>query len=77
MLRYLFLGRAYDKLNKPADAAKAYNKAHEIKPTDDQALLGLQILYEGQDSKSLDEYIEVSEKLALIYAHGYVVLSQV
>jgi superkiller protein 3 len=69
--RNLFLGRAYDKLNQPADAAKAYNDAAKIKPNEDQAWQGLRILYEGQGAKGVDEYITVSVRLAEIYAEAY------
>jgi superkiller protein 3 len=68
--RNLFLGRAFDKQGKPADAAKAYNEAAKIKPEDDQAWQGLRILYEGQGGKSVDEYITVAVRLAEIYAEA-------
>jgi hypothetical protein len=69
----LFLGRAYDKLNKPLDAEKAYNAAAKIKPSEDQAWQGLRMLYEGQGNKNVDEFITVSVRLAEIYAEAYAV----
>jgi hypothetical protein len=67
----LFLGRAYDKLNKPDEAAKAYYAASKIKPNEDQAWQGLRMLYEGQGSKSVDDFITVSVQLAEVYAEAY------
>jgi cytochrome c-type biogenesis protein CcmH/NrfG len=66
----LFLGRAFDKLGKPVEAAKAYDEATKIKPDEDQAWLGLRVLYEGQGTKSVNEYISVCVRLAEIYAEA-------
>jgi hypothetical protein len=71
--RRLFLGRAYDKLEKPEESEKVYNEATTIKPADDQAWQGLRALYEAQGSKMVDKFLKVSEALAEIYAAAYVV----
>jgi superkiller protein 3 len=66
----LFLGRAFDKLGKPDDAAKAYDDATRTKPNEDQAWLGLRALYETQGGAKVDEYVRVSVRLAEIYSSG-------
>ncbi|KAF1980946.1 translation repressor/antiviral protein Ski3 [Aulographum hederae CBS 113979] len=66
----LFLGRAYDKLGDPIDAANSYEAATKLKPEDPQAWIGLQTVYEAQDSKKVDEYISISLRLAAIYAEA-------
>lgn len=70
--RRLFLGRTYDKLEKPEESEKAYNEAAAIKPADDQAWKGLLALYEAQGSKTVDKFLAASEGLAQVYAAAYV-----
>jgi cytochrome c-type biogenesis protein CcmH/NrfG len=65
---HLFLGRASQQVGKPDDAAKAYKDATKIKPNDTQAWLGLQALYDAQGPSKLDEFVDVSLRLAEIYA---------
>lgn len=64
----LFLGRAYDGLNKLSDSAQAYEDAAKLQPDEAQAWLGLRNLYEKQGKEKIDEYTRVGLKLAEIYA---------
>jgi superkiller protein 3 len=66
--RHLFLGRSCDKLGKPDDAEKAYRDATRIKPTDVQAWLGLQGLFESKRKDKVDEYVDICLRLAELYA---------
>ncbi|KAI9685324.1 MAG: Superkiller protein 3 [Bathelium mastoideum] len=64
----LFLGRGLDKQGKIDDAIKTYESATAIKPNDDQAWLGLRTLYEDRGPEKVGEYIDVSIRLADLYA---------
>ncbi|KAF2085425.1 TPR-like protein [Saccharata proteae CBS 121410] len=64
----LFLGRALEKRGQLEEAAKAYEDAAKSKPEDDQAWLGLRLLYEGQGGKKVDGVLEVGRRLAELYA---------
>jgi len=64
----LFRGRAYEKLGEIDNAVKAYRGAADLKPDDTQAWLGLSLLYEGQGAKYVDEYGDVSVRLAVLFA---------
>ncbi|KAJ9360584.1 hypothetical protein C8Q69DRAFT_410888 [Paecilomyces variotii] len=65
---HVFLGLAYDKLNKNDEAEKAYRAATKLKDSDKTAWQGLVNLYEKQGSHKLDAYREATVKLAQIYA---------
>ena len=67
----LFLGRGLDKQGKTQDSIEAYESATRIKSNDDQAWLGLRTVYEGQGPKKVREYIDVSLRLAELYAGLY------
>ncbi len=56
-----------DKLAKFDESERAYKKAIEIKPGDDQATKGLHMLYEVQGGAKVDEYIATSVKIAQIH----------
>lgn len=65
---YLFIGRAEDKSGRPDAAEAAYKKASELKPNDDQVWLGLRALYEAQGASKVGPFVDVSVRLAEIYA---------
>lgn len=71
LARHVFLGLAYDKLNKNDEAEKAYRAATKLKDSDKTAWQGLVNLYEKQGSHKLDAYREATVKLAQIYADAY------
>ncbi|KAM0710027.1 hypothetical protein Q7P35_002389 [Cladosporium inversicolor] len=64
----LFLGRAFEKQGKFDSAAETYQKAADSKPDEAQAWLGLCSVYEAQDSKKVDEYIEAAVRVGSIHA---------
>lgn len=66
----LYQGFAYDHLDQVEPSEAAYNKANLLKPTDPQALKGLITLYEKHGGKKLDQYHDVAQTLALLYADG-------
>lgn len=76
MSRNLFLGLAYDKLNKNDNAESAYFAATHAKLGDRTAWQGLINLYEKQGSHKLESYRYAAVNLALIFADEYVVESR-
>ncbi|RJE19868.1 hypothetical protein PHISCL_07785 [Aspergillus sclerotialis] len=64
----VFLGLALDRLNKNADAEKAYLAATRVKDSDKTAWQGLVSLYQKQGSHKLDPYREAVLKLGQIHA---------
>ncbi|KAL9096396.1 MAG: hypothetical protein Q9165_001393 [Trypethelium subeluteriae] len=64
---HLFLGRGLDRQGETENAIKAYESATEIKPKDDQAWLGLRMLYEAQGHRKVSEYTDVSIRLGELY----------
>ncbi|KAF2760849.1 TPR-like protein [Pseudovirgaria hyperparasitica] len=64
----LFLGRAYDKLGRTDDASSAYESAAALRPNEKDPYLGLRELYGSQGGKKVDQYIDLSVKIAGIYA---------
>ncbi|KAF2237485.1 TPR-like protein [Viridothelium virens] len=64
---HLFLGRGLDRQGKTEDAIQAYESATAIKPNDDQAWLGLRMLYEAQGHRKVSEYTDVSIRLGELY----------
>ncbi|KFY95136.1 hypothetical protein V500_02920 [Pseudogymnoascus sp. VKM F-4518 (FW-2643)] len=63
----LFLGFAFDKVHKVAEAEQAYDRATKSKPEDPQAWQGLVKLYENQGSAKVDAYQNAATRLATIY----------
>ena len=61
----LYQGFAYDHLDRVEQSEQAYRQANLLKPTDPQALKGLITLYEKHSNKSLHQYHEVAQTLAL------------
>lgn len=68
----MFLGLAYDKLNRNDDAENAYLAATRVEENDRTAWQGLINLYEKQGSHKLDAYRDAATRLALIFADEYV-----
>ncbi|KAJ5820130.1 antiviral protein (Ski3) [Penicillium riverlandense] len=66
----VFLGLAYDKLNRNDDSERAYLTATRIKPGDRTAWQGLISLCEKQGSHKLDAYREVVLRLGQIFAEN-------
>ena len=68
----MFLGLAYEKLNKYDEAEMVYYTAANSKPTDPLAWQGLIALFEKQAGKRIDQYQEVAARLAECYLNVYV-----
>lgn len=71
-LRNVFLGLAYDKLNKNDESEQAYLAATRIKDGDRTAWQGLITLYEKQNNLKLDAWHVAALRLAQIFADAYV-----
>ncbi|KAG4412970.1 hypothetical protein IFR04_013891 [Cadophora malorum] len=63
----IFLGFAFGKLNRPADAEKAYDAASKIKDSEPQAWQGLIQLYEKGGGEKISAYQTAALRLAEIY----------
>lgn len=64
----MFLGRSLEKLGRPDEAISPYRTATRIKPDDELAWKGLCNLLESQGQHSVKEFIDVSARLADLYA---------
>lgn len=65
--RNVFLGLAFDKLNKNDESQQAYKNATLLKRDDPLVWQGLISLYERQADKKINEYYDAALQLARIY----------
>ena len=68
----VFLGLAFEKLNKYDEAEKVYYVAADSKPKDPLSWQGLITLFEKQASKRIDQYQQAALHLAKYYMDVYV-----
>lgn len=68
----VFLGRAFEKLDRNEESEEAYQIAIGIKDKDALAWQGLVGLYEKQADRKLDHYHDAAIRLAEIHMHEYV-----
>lgn len=67
IFRRVFLGLAYDKLNRFDAAEREYETASSLRSDDPMALVGLISSYEKQGDRKLVKYDAVLRRLCTIY----------